>query len=185
VAFKAKQVKKGFFDIHGLEDFVERKVHEVMTALGLSKKAAAAATKPAPAAKEASAPAKRAAPAKKAPAKKRAKKAAAAKPAPADALGAVLAALDGNAKKAALVKAGKQKDQLLRSLIPLYVARELDAEVSSGVTSKFWAKFGVKYAAPNAAKALREHAGYARRTKNGNQITPNGVKYVEAALKAA
>lgn len=168
MAFKAQQLKKGFFDIHGLEDYVERKVHEVMKALGLTgkfpppKKAAKAST----------------APVKKAAAKK------GSKAEPADALAAVLSALDGNSKKAALIKAGKQKDQLLRSLIPLYVARTANVEVSSGVTSKFWAKFGVKYAAPNAAKALREHVGYAKRTKNGNQITPNGVKYVEAALGA-
>ncbi len=172
MAFKAQQVKKGFFDIHGLEDFVERKVHDVMQALGLTGKTPAKA-------------AKKAAPAKPAAAKKvAAKKAAPVKAESGDALGTVLTALDGHAKKASLIKAGKQKDQLLRSLIPLYIARNVNAEVSSGVTSKFWAKFGVKYAAPNAAKALREHTGYSKRTKNGNQITPNGVKYVESALKA-
>jgi hypothetical protein len=162
MAFKAQQVKKGVFDIHGLEAFVERKVREVMKALGLSAKASAKVAKKVTA-----------------PARKLAKKAA-----PSNPLSAVLAALDSNSKKVALIKAGKQKDQLLRSLIPLYVARNSSVEVSSGVTSKFWAKFGVKYAAPNAAKALREHVGYARRTKNGNQITPNGVKYVESALSA-
>lgn len=162
MAFKAQQVKKGFFDIHGIEDFVERKVHEVLKALGLAGKT----------------PAPKAAPAKKkaAPAPK------AVKVETDDALAVVLSALESNSKKAALIKAGKQKDQLLRSLIPLYIARSSSAEVSSGVTSKFWAKHGVKYAAPNAAKALREHTGYSKRTKNGNQITPNGVKYVEAAL---
>lgn len=165
MAFKAQQVKKGIFDIHGLEEYVERKVHEVMKALGFAGKV----PPPAKAAKPVAA--KKPAPAKKA-----------AKAEPGDALAVVLAALDGHSKKAALVKAGKQKDQLLRSLIPLYVARNVNVEVSSGVTSKFWAKFGVKYAAPNAAKALREHVGYAKRTKTGNQITPNGVKYVEAAL---
>ena len=161
MAFKAQQVKKGFFDIHGIEDFVERKVHEVLKALGLAGKT----------------PAKKAAAAKKAaPAPK------AVKVETDDALAVVLSALESSSKKAALIKAGKQKDQLLRSLIPLYIARSSNAEVSSGVTSKFWAKHGVKYAAPNAAKALREHTGYSKRTKNGNQITPNGVKYVEAAL---
>ena len=56
-------------------------------------------------------------------------------------------------------------------------------EVSSGTTSKFWAEHGVSYAAPNVAKALREHVGYARRSaKGGPQITPNGIKYVEQAL---
>lgn len=167
MAFKAQQVKKGFFDIHGLEDFVERKVHDVMQALGLSGKTPAKT-------------ARKASPAKKVTVKK----AAPVKADSADALGTVLSALDGHSKKSSLIKAGKQKDQLLRSLIPLYVARNVNAEVSSGVTSKFWAKFGVKYAAPNAAKALREHGGYSKRTKNGNQITPNGVKYVESALKA-
>jgi hypothetical protein len=169
MAFKAQQVKKGLFDIHGLEDFVERKVHEVMEALGLaSKPKKAAPAKPAAA---------------KVPAPKKAKARAAAKAStPADSLDVVLAALESNAKKAALVKAGKQKDQLLRSLIPLYLTRDQSVEVSSGVTSRFWAKFGVTFAAPNAAKALRSHAGYAKRTKAGNQITPAGVKYVEAAL---
>lgn len=162
MAFKAQQVKKGVFDIHGLEAFVERKVREVMKALGLSPKAASKAAKKV-----------------SAPVKKAAKQAA-----PSNPLDAVIAALDANAKKAALIKAGKKKDQLLRSLIPLYVARNTSVEVSSGVTSKFWAKFGVKYAAPNAAKALREHVGYAKRTKSGNQITPNGVKYVESALSS-
>lgn len=166
MAFKAQQVKKGFFDIHGIEDFVERKVHEVLKALGLAGKT----------------PAPKAAPAKKAAAKKAAPAPKAGKVETDDALAVVLSALESSSKKAALIKAGKQKDQLLRSLIPLYIARSSNAEVSSGVTSKFWAKHGVKYAAPNAAKALREHTGYSKRTKNGNQITPNGVKYVEAAL---
>jgi hypothetical protein len=171
MAFKAQQVKKGLFDIHGLEDFVERKVHEVMEALGLSSKPKKAApAKPKPAAPEVPAP-------------KKAKARAAAKaPTPGDALDVVMAALESNAKKAGLVKAGKQKDQLLRSLIPLYLTRDRSVEVSSGVTSRFWAKFGVTFAAPNAAKALREHVGYAKRTRAGNQITPAGVKYVEAAL---
>jgi hypothetical protein len=169
MAFKAQQLKKGLFDIHGLEDFVERKVHEVMVALGLGAKGKAPAAKPAPAKPKVAAP-------------KKPKAAAAAKGAPADALAVVLSALEAHPKKAALVKAGKQKDQLLRSLIPLYVARDSSVEVTSGVTSRLWATFGVTFAAPNAAKALREHAGYAKRTKAGNQITPNGVKYVEAAL---
>ncbi|MCU0695176.1 MAG: hypothetical protein MUC96_01455 [Myxococcaceae bacterium] len=168
MAFKAQQLKKGLFDIHGLEDFVERKVHEVMQALGLGAKSKPAVARPAPAKV-------------KAPAPKKAKVAAVKAPA-VDALAVVLSALDASPKKAALVKAGKQKDQLLRSLIPLYLTRDAQVEVSSGVTSRFWAKFGVTFAAPNAAKALREHAGYSKRTKSGNQITPNGVKYVEGAL---
>ena len=63
----------------------------------------------------------------------------------------------------------------------LYVAKGA-FEVSSGTASKFWAKNGVSFAAPNVAKALREHVGYARRTAKGPQITPNGIKYVEQAL---
>jgi hypothetical protein len=96
----------------------------------------------------------------------------------------LVAALDHHPKRVMLVKAGKQRDQLLRSLIPLYLGQKLNqVEISSGDTSQFWKLHGVKYLAPNAAKALREHVGYARRTKAGPQITPNGIKYVEAALK--
>lgn len=161
MAFKASRAKSGLFEIHGLEAFIEQKVAELKHALGIGKKAVAA--KPSPK------PARKAAPAKKAAA-------------PKDPLAQLLSALDSHPKKAALIKAGKQKDQLLRSLIPLYVGRS-GVEVSSGVTSKFWARHGITYAAPNVAKALREHVGYARRTaKGGPQITPNGIKYVEQAL---
>jgi hypothetical protein len=166
MAFKASKVKAGLFEIHGLEAFIEKKLAELARALGLGTAAAA----PAPAAKPAPKAAKKAKPV---PAKKAAD----------EPLAQVLAALDAHPKKAALIKAGKQKDQLLRSLIPLYVARS-GVEISSGTTSKFWAAHGVTYAAPNVAKALREHVGYARRTAKGPQITPNGIKYVEAALAA-
>jgi hypothetical protein len=166
MAFKASKGKSGLFEVHGIEEFLEKKLAELRKALGLG---GAASPKKA---------VKKSQPKKPANVKKPATAV------PTDPAAQLLKALDGNAKKAALIKAGKQKDQLLRSLIPLYVARNVNAEVSSGVTSKFWAKFGVKYAAPNAAKALREHGGYSKRTKNGNQITPNGVKYVESALKA-
>lgn len=155
MAFKASRAKSGLFEIHGLEAFIEKKFAELKQAFGGAK----------PAAKKA---ARKPAPAKKAPAAT-------------DPLSRLLAALNAHPKKAALIKAGKQKDQLLRSLIPLYVARGA-VEVSSGTTSKFWAKHGVTYAAPNVAKALREHVGYARRTAKGPQITPNGIKYVEQAL---
>lgn len=131
--------------------------------------------KPTPPSKKASRkPAKKPAAAKKAQAELA--------PAGDDPLEVVLSALDKHPQKAALLKAGKQKDQLLRSLIPLFIAQELEVEVSSGVASKFWAKHGVKFAAPNAAKVLREHAGYAKRTAKGPQISPAGVKYVEEAL---
>lgn len=100
----------------------------------------------------------------------------------ADPLSQLLAALQAHPSRAALLHLGNEKDQLLRSLIPLYLARDLSVEVSSGTTSRFWARQGVKFAAPNAAKALREHEGYSRRGADGPHITPAGVKYVEAAV---
>lgn len=164
MAFKASKLKAGLFEVHGLEAFIEKKLKELASAVGLTSKAA-------PATGKGAAKAKRPAAGKRAPAS-----------APAGApLAQLLAALEAHPKKGALLKAGKQKDQLLRSLIPLYVAPS-GVEISSGTTSKFWAEHGVTYAAPNVAKALREHVGYARRTAKGPQITPNGVKYVEAAL---
>lgn len=161
MAFKASKAKSGLFEIHGLEAFIEKKVAELKHALGIKT----------PPQKTPS----------KAPAAAKARKAAPAKKATRDPLSQVLSALDAHPKKAALIKAGKQKDQLLRSLSPLYVGRGV-VEVSSGTTSKFWAKHGITYAAPNVAKALREHVGYARRTAKGPQITPNGIKYVDQAL---
>jgi hypothetical protein len=95
----------------------------------------------------------------------------------------LVAVLNRHNKKSELVRAGKvHKDQLLRSLIPLYLGRNLELEVTSGHVSKFWSLYGVKYAAPNAAKVLREHVGFARNTRIGRQITPNGIKYVAAAM---
>ncbi len=96
----------------------------------------------------------------------------------------LLAALHGHPRQQELISAGKQKDQLVRSLIPLYLARSLDAdfEVTSGTTSRFWGELGVTYAAPNAAKALRLHGGYAQDTQKGKAITPRGVQYVEEML---
>lgn len=164
MAFKASKAKSGLFEIHGVEAFIEKKIAELKHALGLDQKSAPrkAARKAAPAQK---------ATASKGPVLSLSK----------DPLSQVLASLDAHPKKAALIKAGKQKDQLLRSLIPLYVSRGV-VEVSSGVTSKFWARHGITYAAPNVAKALREHVGYARKSAKGPQITPNGIKYVEQAL---
>lgn len=167
MAFKASKLKSGLFEIHGLEAYFEQKVAELRAALGLKPVAKKAA--PAPAAPKK----KKAAPVKKA--------AAAAPAASTDPLAQLVAAFEGHAKKAALIKAGKQKDQLLRALIPLYVSKA-QFEVSSGTASKFWAKYGVTFAAPNVAKALREHVGFARRTAKGPQITPNGIKYVEMSL---
>ncbi|HZH02149.1 MAG TPA: hypothetical protein VEY30_00110 [Myxococcaceae bacterium] len=96
---------------------------------------------------------------------------------------AVVTALAKHPRKGELLKAGKEKDQLLRSLIPLYVARGQKVKINSGLISRFWRQHGVNYAAPNAAKALRNHEGYAKVGKNGQQITASGVKYVEAALQ--
>lgn len=159
MAFKASRSKSGLFEIHGIESYLEKKLAELRKALGIggAKKSA-----------------------KKAPKKKASAKKAAA-PATLDPVAQLGRALDASSKKAALIKAGKQKDQLLRALIPLYVAKG-NIEVSSGTTTRFWAKHGVSFAAPNVAKALREHVGYARRTAKGPQITPNGTKYVDAAL---
>ncbi|MFP2932026.1 hypothetical protein ACLESO_44055, partial [Pyxidicoccus sp. 3LG] len=94
-------------------------------------------------------------------------------------------ALRAHPRHEALVSAGKQKDQLVRSLIPLYLARAVESgmEVTSGTTSRFWSELGVTYAAPNAAKALRLHSGYAQDTKKGKAITPRGIQYVEEALE--
>jgi hypothetical protein len=188
MAFKASPAGKGLVFIHGVEAFIEKfierkfkeakveeRISELRKLLKLDGKSTApVSVTPAPAPKPAAA--------KKA---KPAKAAKTAKPtAPAtDPLEALLAALDAHAKKAALIKAGKQKDQLLRSLIPLYVGQKLSLDISSGTTSKFWAKHGVKFAAPNAAKVLREQKGYAKRAGSSVQITPTGVSYVEAALK--
>ncbi|WP_233583464.1 hypothetical protein [Corallococcus sp. CA053C] len=144
-------------------------------------KAAAARKKTAPAAKKAAA---KKAPAKKAAARKAAPRAkSAAQPASEDAVSVLEAALRSHARQKDLVSAGKEKDQLLRSLIPLYLAKSLDVEITSGTTSRFWSGLGVTYAAPNAAKALRLHAGYAQDTKKGKAITAKGVRYVEDALK--
>ncbi|MBN1208732.1 MAG: hypothetical protein JXB05_27975 [Myxococcaceae bacterium] len=94
-------------------------------------------------------------------------------------------ALQSHPQQKGIVSAGQQKDQLLRSLIPLYLARSLDLAVTSGTTSRFWDKLGVSYAAPNAAKALRIHTGYASETKKGRAITAKGIKYVEQAIAKA
>jgi hypothetical protein len=102
-----------------------------------------------------------------------------------EAVNKLVEALRAHPNQKGLVTAGQQKDQLLRSLIPLYLARSLDLEVTSGTTSKFWESLGVSYAAPNAAKALRTHTGYAQETKKGRAITAKGIKYVEQAVNQA
>jgi hypothetical protein len=163
MGFKARKLSKGLFEVHGLETFIEQKIAAWAKKLGFG-----GATVAAP---------------KKAAKKVKAAKTTGKSP---SAVQHLVAKLGSHPKRAALVRAGKQKDQLLRSLIPLYLAQKLsNIEITSGDTSDFWKQQGVKYLAPNAAKALREHVGYARRTKLGPQITPNGIKYVEAALKGA
>jgi hypothetical protein len=156
MAFKASRAKSGLFEIHGLELYIEQKVDALRKALGLSGKSKEKKVEP------------------------KVKKAAGGK-AKVDPLGLLEQALDASDHRSALIKAGKQKDQLLRSLIPLYLSKG-QYEVTSGTVSKFWAKHGVTFAAPNAAKALRQHPGNSKRTARGQQITAQGVKYVEAAF---
>lgn len=155
MAFKARKLQNGQFEIVGLESFIKSLIARVA---GKFRR-----TAPAP------------------------RKAAARKARPADpTLHQLLEALHRHPKRGApLIRLGNQKDQLLRSLIPLYVARKHDLHLSSGAISRFWAMHGVKYAQPNAAKALREHVGYARLDAKARQITPNGIRYVEAALVPA
>jgi hypothetical protein len=167
MAFHARKLKKGMFEVVGLEQYLEMKLTQWAKKLGFGKAVAVVpvAKKKTVAKKMMKAPMKKIAP---------------------SAVEHLVAALDHHPKRSMLVKAGKQKDQLLRSLVPLYLAQKMsDVEITSGDTSEFWKLLGVKFLAPNAAKALREHVGYARRTKMGPMITPNGVKYVEAALKGA
>ena len=171
MGFKARKLEKGLFEVVGLETFIEQKLATWAKKLGFGKATVVAAPKKASARKMAKAPA--------------AKKSTSRGSVPST-LEQLVAKLDLHGKKSQLVRAGKQKDQLLRSLIPLYLAQKLNnVEITSGDTSDFWGLYGVKFLAPNAAKALREHVGYARRTRFGPQITPNGIKYVEAALKGA
>ena len=144
--------------IHGLEALIEEKIAELKNALKLTKKA----------------PVTKAGPKGKAVSRDQV----------VEPVSALITLLKAHPQKAALIKAGKEKDQLLRSLIPLYLSQG-KVEVTSGTMSRFWAKHGLKYAAPNAAKALRLHPGYARRTAKGQQITANGVKYVDQALSLA
>jgi|CXWL01.1.fsa_nt_gi hypothetical protein len=167
MAFKARKTKKGLFEIIGLEKFIESRLAELKHVL--AKKAGGDKPKKKISARPVT------------PARKlKLSRAAMTQPSSVDHL---LHALDSHPRKKNLVKAGKKKDQLLRSLIPLYLARKLAVEVSSGATSRFWALHGVKYKAPNAAKALRTHPGHTKRTAKGPQITNKGVAYVEKALR--
>jgi hypothetical protein len=166
MAFHARKLKKGLFEVVGLEKYLETMFSQWGKKLGFAKAAAPVA------------------PAKKKTVAKKTLKAPAKKAVGPTTIEHLVAILDKHPKRSELVKAGKQRDQLLRSLIPLYLGQKLtNVEITSGDTSGFWKLHGVKYLAPNAAKALREHVGYARRTKFGPQITPNGTKYVDGALK--
>jgi hypothetical protein len=160
---------------------VEQRPHEVSSA----------ASPGASRVKKAAPPKKKAAPAVNKPASERTRKAARGQAAgaarapaaePGVVVGALVDALRAHPRQEELVAAGRQKDQLLRSLIPLYLARALELEVTSGTTSRFWGEFGVTYAAPNAAKALRLNTGFTQDTPRGKALTPKGVKYVESAL---
>ncbi len=92
------------------------------------------------------------------------------------------AALDTHPLRAELIELGQRRDQLLRALIPLYLAGPKKWKLSSGTISGFWSAHGHRFAAPNAAKALRQHPGHARLASSGRQITSRGIQYVEAAL---
>lgn len=163
MAFKLQKLKGGFFQIIGLEQFLQKRLAAMQRGERLH----------APKAKA------------KAPRKLISVRAAKiAGPKAPSALDKLVTALEAHPRRSELVKAGKQKDQLLRSLIPLYLVRD-GSGISSGVTSSFWHLHGLRYAAPNAAKALREHRGYARSSKGGRQITLAGIRYVEGALKSA
>ena len=164
-------------ELHALRGFVEARLTEVKAevqrlmatytrVVGQARGAAAAAPAPAKA--------------RVAPRSTRASSAAAAGP---DAVAALESALSEHGSRKALTAAGAERDQLLRSLIPLYLARGVKGvEVNSGAISRFWLGHGVKYAGPNAAKALREKPGHAKKSGTGWAITEAGVKYVEKAL---
>jgi hypothetical protein len=81
-----------------------------------------------------------------------------------------------------LKRLGQVRDQLLLALVPLFLAQG-EGGLTTGDISRFWLAHRVHFGQPNAGKTLREHVGYARHTKLGIEITPNGVRYVLAAMK--
>ena len=103
-------------------------------------------------------------------------------PAAKDSLEPLLEAFRRHPRQDELRQAGERKDQLLRALIPLYVAQELELALNSGAVSRFWSSLGLRFAAPNVAKALRQKPGHARSVRQGWRISAAGVQYVEAAL---
>jgi hypothetical protein len=181
MAFAARKLKKGMFEVQGLEAFIEQKLHELKVSLGLVRtaKASPVPAAPKPARLTKAAKVKKPGAAHRSP--RRTAVGSAARDATVERLRAVLAA---HPRGRALAKAGAAKDQLLRALIPLYLSRGEDLAISSGATSRFWARQGVTFAAPNAAKALRQHPGHSKRTSVGMTITPRGVSYVESVLDA-
>jgi hypothetical protein len=96
----------------------------------------------------------------------------------------LLALLELHPERRKLLKAGKQRDDLLRALIPLYAVGGTYSQqlFTSGSVSTFWKLNGVKIQAPRVARAYRTHIGYARMTRYGRVITPNGRAYVLSAL---
>ena len=113
MAFKARKLKGGFFEILGLEKFLRLKLEAIERAARLQP-----------------------------PSKKTARKIQSVRsmkiagPAAPSVLDLLVSALEAHPRRQDLVKAGRKPDQLLRSLIPLYLVRKGDG-VSSGVTSKF------------------------------------------------
>jgi hypothetical protein len=98
-------------------------------------------------------------------------------------LSQLLVLLERHPKRAKLIKVAKAtNDQLARALVPLYIAKGKGVEITSIVVSQFWKLHGNNFQAPRVAKAWREHVGYARNTRDGKQITPNGEKYLDVVL---
>src|SRR4051794_15897823 len=98
MAFKARKLKGGFFQILGLEKFLREKI----AALQRSARVVQAARKPSRKIQSV-----------------RAMKIAG--PVAPSVLELLVSALEAHPRRLELVKAGKQPDQLLRSLIPLYL----------------------------------------------------------------
>ncbi len=189
--FHARPAKKGFFEILGLEEFIEARLNEMKRAIssGFSAgKTSPVAAPTAQASKSATAKTtkvgakvlKPVAAAKRSLGKSASTATTGNDDAPVQTL---LSLMEKHPKKIQLAKVGASKDQLLRSLIPLYLAKGENMEMTSGVISRFWKQQGINYAAPNAAKALRKHPGYSKDGQLGKQIAPNGIRYVETALK--
>lgn len=87
-----------------------------------------------------------------------------------------------------LVKIGRRnRDTLLRALIPLYLLFRAESSLvlDSGDLRIFWRGRRLNTTSSILNRALRTHIGYARHVAGGWQITPNGVRYVEAAAGGA